>query len=408
MKVQKFYQDILETLGAKVTDAGVVLHPITEAPYQIGGKDVVIPTKPYLDANDWSEVWPFHPLCEDAMMGQSETYHFMLRLWRAHTTLLYINLIGTILTVAADPKLAKEVKNPDFAKLPIPNVKDTTIKAWKKLQGKFAKEHFLKLYVSRSGELDGTKVLRRADLSIPLLEHEGGKPFGLPISVADTNTIQELIKCLFEPILTPHGSNHATPYLDVLLQVTRDSAEQYNKYAEMVSKVASLPLIPLNWLTEYADMDKFRRHIPKLPGNEGSKLETTGRNAGVEPETSVYDQVNVPVRSKAPVDDDEPPFEPDVPRRRRDDVRDTPRASQRDERSGRVSVTDMLRDPRDLEDPRDRYDDRYDDRRGRRRGPLDLSERGGRGRDDRRDRRRDDRRDDRRGGGRLTLDIMGI
>lgn len=402
MKVQQFEQDILESLGAKVTDAGVVLNPMTEEPYQIGGKDIVIPTKHYLDQNDWSEVHPFHPLCEDVMMGQSETYHFMLRLWRANTTVRFMTLITAILEVANDPKLAKEVKNPEFAKLPIPNVKDTTLKAWKKLRGHFKKEHFLKLYVSRSEDIDGTKYLRRADLNIPFLETEGGKPFGLQISIADANTLRELVKHLFEPILKPHGSNHAIPYTDVLLQVQKATAEQYNKYADMLSKVHSLPLIPLEWLSAYDDMDKFRRHIPKLPGNEGTKLDTGAktRQAGVEPETDLYSQANVARKPQVErVVDDEPPFEPDTVRRRRDD-----KASG----SGRVSLNDMMRDPEDLRDDRDdrgRGRGRRDDRRG----GIDLLDRRSRRRDDRDDRGRGrGRRDDRRGGGGFRLGDLNI
>ena len=36
MKVQKFLQEVVESLGATVTDAGVVLNPAKQEPYQIG------------------------------------------------------------------------------------------------------------------------------------------------------------------------------------------------------------------------------------------------------------------------------------------------------------------------------------------------------------------------------------
>lgn len=402
MKVQQYYQDIIESLGGKVTDAGAILNPAKDTPYQIGGLDVVIPTKVFLDANDWSAVHPFHPLCEDALMGQSETYHFLLRLWRANTTVRFSELITAILTIAADPKLTKEVKNPDFAKLPIPQAKDSTVKAWKKLRSRFAKEHFLKLYVSRSEDIDGVKYLRRADLSIPLLETEGGKPFGTQISTADADTIRGLIRHLFEPMLKPHGSNHATPYFDVLLQVQKDTAEQYNKYASMLSKVQTLPMMPVAWLEAYPDMDKFRRHIPTLPGNEGSKLETAPRNSGIEPEDDLYSQANIKVRKK---DDDTPPFDPDPPRasRRHDDQKD----------DGRLTLSSIMRDKRELEDRDSRgYGSRRDtdrssidlfDRRSRRRDVEDDRDvrRSSRGRDDR-------RRDSRASEGSFTLRDYGI
>lgn len=402
MKVQKFLQEVVESLGATVTDAGVVLNPATQEPYQIGEKDVVIPLKTYLEENMWDTLHPFHPLCEDVMLGQSPTYHFMLRLWRANTTIKFLKLIKVILDVAADPKLSAEVKDPAFAKLPIPKVKETTIAAWKRLMARFAKEHFLKLYVSRSEDIDGEKFLRRADLNIPLLETEGGKPFGVQASIPDSNTIRELVEFLFRPMLKPMGSNHAIPYLDVLLQMQMATAKQYNKYVKMLSKVQKLEPMPTGWFKEYPDMDKFRKHIPKLSGNEGVKLETssTKRNSGVELDDELYEQANVTVRKPK---EDQPPFEPDPPRRDRGSAK-----------SSGLSLSSMLKDKEELSSGGE-YDRRYTER-----PPLDLFDRRDRNRRDDREssrgrdtRRSSGRRDERRrsardSGGGFTLSDFGI
>ncbi|AQT28159.1 hypothetical protein pVa21_218 [Vibrio phage pVa-21] len=383
MNVIEFYQALLESTGLVVSEAGHVLRPTKDQdPLQIEGKDVVLPNKFYLSQNDWSDVHPFHPLCEDALMGQSPTFHLLNSIIRIALSQRYAALIKDILKVATTKELQQQIKDPSANEITMvfPDMKSGAIKSWTSVYATFAQnQYFAGLYISRNLEIDGQQYQRVGTVRYPILEDDSESSLlGVKITKKDTAGLRALVGKIVEPIPNEFGSNSAVPYFDTLIQFYVAMVKRYNELVEMFGDVLSTKAIPTEWMEGYDELEKLRKRIPKLPGNAGVRVDAEEkRNAGIEVEDDdAFANVKVPATSRRKVedDDDTPPWDEDDERPQ--DRRHTPKTG--------GSILDMTH-------RRDDYDDE-DDRYSRRRGRDSRRDR----RDDRRSSRRDDRRDDRR------------
>ncbi len=408
MNAIEFYTALLESLGLTVSEGGVVLRPgKTETPLEINGKTVVLPTKFYLDQNEWSEVHPFHPLCEDALMGQSETLHLLNAVMRISLSTRYAALIKDILTVSTTKELQQQVADPSVNEITMvfPDVKGGAIKSWTSVYKMFNKnQYFSSLYINRNMEVDGKLYQRVGVPNFPILEeNDEATLLGVAITKKDTAGIRALVGKIVEPIPKEFCSSASLPYFDTIIQYYIAMITRYNEIVTMYGAVIKSPLVPTDWIETFEDIEKIRKRIPRLPGNAGVRIDTEGkRNAGLEiDDDDAFENLKVPAKRKR-VDEetDTPPWE-DEPETKRERVVDRKAKAKKG-----GSILNVLHDDEDDEEERrgsrrgrDR-DDRRSRGRDRDRGSRSRDrDRSSRGRDDRRSSSRRDRndRDDRRG-----------
>lgn len=384
MEILDKYRSLLTSVGLRVTEGDFVVLPVkNESPVKVGGKEVVVPSKVYLDQNDWTKYHPFHPLCEDALMGQSPTIHLLQNAMNICLTSRYTALLSDIFTVVNDNDLAKTVASQKANELVsvYPEMKPTVIASWTAIRSVFTSDptkRFVSLVMSRSQQIDGTTYLRTGTSYCPLTEDRSDVGLlGAKISKKDTGGIRSIVSRILEPVPTIYKSNANAPYFDVLCQWFIAHANRYNEILGYFGKTISSEPIDISWEFSEDDYARLSRRIPPLPGNAGAKLVEPKRGAGDPDDTELGG-------NKSPIDvDDEPPF--DVA----DEADDADKPTRRKGKSGGKSW-------RDVADEADDDDD--DDRRSRRRGrdrsrDRDRDRRDRRGRDRDRDHDRRDRRD---------------
>lgn len=384
----------------------------------IEGRKLWMATERSLDSKAKENDAFFHPLCEDALHGQSEMIHFLTRRALAALSLRTDEVVGSILTLAADPKRQTKVKNAkaiEFMKV-VKDLKDNTLKNWAKLVEKMSEQNGLySVYLNRNKEIDGVHYSRVCVLEVPILndQTQGADLCGINVhSKANKELIRALMERIFDGVRLEHGSSGNAPYLHCLLLMYREVSERLNEIVELFKGMLDCTIVRFDWMDEmFGDEDKLSEligYIPPLSYNTGEEARSATKSMTEE--------------GGRDVEFDRPPFDPDPKPSR-------PKAGLKlddlDDRNDDFGRRDRDRDRRRGRD-RDRDDDdgyeRFandgkrkdsDDDRSRRRSRSRLSDafdrndrRGGRDRDRDRDRgSRRDRDDDRDRGSRRGISL---
>lgn len=386
---------------------------------KIEGHPLWLPTERSLDSKAKADDVFFHPFCEDALHGQSQIIHFMTRRVLAALSLRSDELVGSILTLAADPKKQTKVKNAkaiEFMKV-VKDLKDNTLNNWVKLVKKMSEQNGLySVYLNRNKEIDGQHYSRVCVLEVPILNDDtaGADLCGINVhSKANKELIRALMARIFDGVPLEYGSSGNVPYLHCLLLMYRTVSERLNDIVELFKGMLDCTIVRFDWMDElFGDEDRLAElmgYIPPLAYNTGEESrsamksvdESSGRD--VENDRPPFDPDPKPSRPKAGLRlDDLDDRDDDIGRRDRD----------RDRRRGR----DRDRD-RDEDDSYERFVNdgkrKDDDDRSRRRSRSRMSDafdrddrRGGRDRDRDRDRgSRRDRDDDRDRGSRRGISL---
>lgn len=419
MEIIEFYNECLTSLGGNVNNEGVVMRPDGK-PFEVGGKILVVPTRDRLKENDWTSTHPFHPMCEDAVMGQSETIHWLAKTVKASMTMSISGLMCLLLEAAIKPELQEQAKDPKLMDMlsSCKNAKATTLQAWNKIWPKFAKDlDLLNIALNRGGSIDGEKYHRVCKVHFPMLDDTDPDALlcGVKMSKNDKHTIQGLLSYILAGVTLQYGSNDTVPYFHSLMSMYASFVKRINFFAKITKRINGPKPISTDWIIELNDLRQFVNKIPKLAGNEGRP------SRAKKPETEtvvsgnlggVYDRVKVETRQRdepAANDDDRAPWV--------EEPKEVLSSTTKPATAGAIKLSDIitnrkptfeeLRSGERASDrllPRsraDRYDDRY---------PSRYDDRYDRDyRDDRRD-SRSDRYDDRlpSRGNNLTLsDLMG-
>lgn len=429
--VAKLYIEIIRAMYLDVTEEGVVFSPLSnnDEPMKIGENAVAIPTPERIDSDDWKGLHAFHPLCEDSVMGQSETIHWLVGRATAAITLRIVTLVSNLLEVAYKTELQAQAGNPDIETILAPiakMAKESTYKSWKKIVGKVSTKPLINYYISRGVELDGVNYQRVGTLEIPILEDVEANAVltGIPVnSKNDKLSIRLLLEKILEGVPMEYGTNHTTPYFYAVLMMYHAVNKRLNKVSKIFKKVTADEPVSLKWWDEVKDdgLKPLMKRIPRLPGNEGvMELKKRAKSLADE-ELEIMRDNGIKLRTVEKADSTPPWDDKDTPA--------TPTAAPEPRPAGGISLSNLIgsgeASSRDL---RDRYgNDREfadDDRRGGDRYERDRgSRRGGRrevdliGSRDRYDRDRDrgrggrDRyeredREERRGG--ISLFDLGV
>lgn len=418
-------QLVLDGYNAMLNSVLMVVDPEDDAVrYGLGSKEQVtidghklwLPTERSLDSKAKANDAFFHPLCEDALHGQSEMIHFMTRRVLAALSLRTDELVGSVLTLASDPKKQTKVKNAkaiEFMKV-VKDLKDNTLKNWAKLVEKMSEHNGLySVYLNRNKEVDGVHYSRVCVLEVPILNDQtpGADLCGINVhSKANKELIRALMERIFDGLPLAYGANGNAPYLHCLLKMYRAVSERLNEIVELFKGMLDCTIVRFDWMDEiFGDEDKLAELLGYIP--------PLSFNTGEEARSAMKSTVEASGRD---VESDRPPFDPDPkPSRpkaglRLDDLddRDDSIGSRRDRDRRRGRDRDRDRDDDGYErfanDGKRKDDDDDRNRRRSRSRMSDAFDRGGR-RDRDRDRRdRRDRDDDReRGSGRgISLDDL--
>lgn len=369
----------------------------------IEGHKLWLPTERSLDSKTKANDAFFHPMCEDALHGQSQMIHFLTRRVLAALSLRTDEVVGGIMTLASDPKKQTKIKNAkaiEFMKV-LKDMKENTLKNWAKLVEKMSEQNGLySVYLNRNKEIDGVHYSRVCVLEVPILNDQtaGADLCGINVhSKANKELIRALMERIFDGVKLEHGANGNVPYLHCLFKMYRVVSERLNEIVELFKGMLDCTIVRFDWMDEiFGDEDKLAEligYIPPLSFNTGEEARSAIKSVSEE--------------SGRDVESDRPPFDTDPkPARPKaglslDDLDD------RDDGFSRRDRRDRDRD-RDRSRDRDRDDD-YSRRRSRTRMTDAFSDRSrDRDRDDRRDRgsRRDDDRRDRGGRGGISLDDL--
>lgn len=429
MKLNELYVAMLGAMFMAVDEDDAVRYGLgSMEQVKIEGQLLFMPTEAKLDSKKHADSFFFHPLCEDALYGQSKTIHFITRRILAALSLRVDDVVGNLIKLAGDGSKQSKFKNAEAVKFlkVAKGVKDNSEKAWKRLVEHMSENTGLfSAYLNRNIEIDGTHYSRVCILDVPALRDTlaGADLCGVNVySKANKELLREILTQLFDGVALEYGSNHTVPYLHALLTMYKAVSERLNHVINLFKGAIPSVIVNFEWYDELFgdDFDAYHGAIPPLSGNTGEDIRSSLTSA----------------RDVAGKDVESLPFEPDAPKQARtsgalrlDDLDDRGRSRDRDrdDRDDRRRGRD--RDDRDRGRGRDR-DDSYADfvdsdkpRRERDRDRDDRDDRrrprGGRSRlrdafDDRDDRRRgrdrddrddrDDRRSSRRGG--ISLDDL--
>lgn len=414
MEIIEFYSEAMKSLGATVTDTGDIVSPGGKT-FDVKGKTLVLPTRDRLKANEWSETQPFHPMCEDAVMGQSPVIH-----WLARTVKIALSVhIGAIMTIvletAAKPELQEQAKDPKLVDIlgSCKTAKASTLVAWNKIIQKMNNKEIELLHIAlnRGGSIEGEKYHRVCNIHFPLLDDQDddGFLYGIKMSKNDKLAIVGLFKYIIDGVTWNFGSNDVVPYFHSLMSMYASFVKRYNFFAKVLKRISDFKPLSTDWILELNDLRQFMNKIPKLSGNEGEVTRAAKKKdiEAAKPSTSLYDTVKVPDRVReTPVDDTTPPWD-DTPKEvtssttkpgtagaiKLSDILTNRKPTMEEALSGNRTVDRLL--GRDRRDDRDSRDDRYD-----RFGRNDRDS------DTRRD--REPRRDEPRVGGALRLADLGV
>lgn len=411
MEIIEFYSETMKSLGATVTDAGDIVSPGGKT-FDVEDKTLVLPTRDRLKANDWTTTQPFHPMCEDAVMGQSPVLHWLARTVKIALSLHLGSIMSIVLETAAKPELQEQAKDPKLVDIlgSCKTAKASTLASWNKIIAKMNTKEIdiLHIALNRGGTVDGEKYHRVCNVHFPMLDDndDDGLLYGIKMSKNDKLAIVGLFKYITTGVTWNFGSNDVVPYFHSLMSMYASFVKRYNFFAKVLKRISDFKPLATDWILELNDLRQFMNKIPKLSGNEG-KVTRTAKKKEVEaakPSASLYDTIKVPARESEVVDDDKAPWD------------ETPKevmpSTTKPGTAGGIKLSDILtnRKPtmeevlsgnrtsdrllgRERRDDRDTRNDRYD-RFGR-------NDRGRR--DD-----RDTRRDTPRVSGALSLADLGV
>lgn len=428
--VALLYIEVVRAMYLDVREDGVVISPLSDdQPMQIGENIVAIPTPERIEADDWKGFHAFHPLCEDSVMGQSETTHWLIARATAAITLRLVTLMSNLLEVAHKTELQAQAGNPNIETILAPIAKmvtKTSYGSWKKIVKKLSTTPLLNYYIVRGAEINGETFQRVGTLEIPILEDVEANAILTGVTLSSKNDklcIRLLLEKLLEGVPMEYGTNHATPYFYSILMMYEAVNRRLNKVSKIFKKVTADEPVDLKWWDEAKDdgLKKLMKRIPRLPGNEGvMEVRKRGKQLADE-ELDIMRDNGIKLRTVETVDTT-PPW----------DGEDTPAPASKPSEprpTGGISLNSLLGGKGDVpsRELRDRYgsdreydrdadrDDRYERDRGRGsrdrdrgRREIDLIGGRGRGRDsDRRDDRDRDRRDSGRSGGISLSTLLG-
>lgn len=307
-EINNFYTRILASIGMSVTPEGIIqLNDNGETPLTlfIDKKTAVIPIRPVLDNYDKATMVAWHPLAESTFRAETEvikkTKKLVLHRMISDLQILSYGLLELAANHAAHAKL-----NPEQSRF-LAIAADADEKSCAKFRQFWGKTNlddndFIRLFLSRSYEHNGTKYPRAALVSFPHVEllypsDEDVQPTEiLKVSLRkkspnDLKIWGDIIEYILPHIRHRyHYSGFADsgelPYFNALLRAFLLFSHQTNKIAKrFVSAVPEFQSIikDLSWEDDLIEADKWIGMIPDLDPDDGVIKPTPQSKPAVSP-----------------------------------------------------------------------------------------------------------------------------
>lgn len=339
-----FYRDVLASLNIQTDDQGLLslVLPMTDSdepfvrPCAVNDKRLALPIPERLRTGDWDNMVAFHPLSEHTLRGESEVFQYLrtsvLFKLRSMTSQLMSELLA--LAIDSDRHASLTPKQAEYLTL-VPDANEKTLKALTRiLKGHF--HDLINIYMQRQAVHGKTEYRRVAAVSFPIwdeLTSKGSKVFDVDCgSVKNKRTLEALFEYIFdnpdEPDAWSYGSNaNVAPYFQALMGCYHKVAQRLNglihKYRKYLDNDKALRA-DLDWYGDMQELEKWKAAIPALPGNMGAAMKgerepeaaeepaRSPKHRSWQPDPSQIAQ-QAHASTNGHVDDDEPPFDPDVP-----------------------------------------------------------------------------------------------
>lgn len=288
MKDLDYYIKALTMADLAVTEAGAVVFGEEDKAVKVNKRDLVLPTRKVLEASDWENVIPFHPLCEANINNKRslvlEKFILLSNFNLDHTVRKLMSIIATKLSdnVTLPPDALETISEicQEATKFTADDVNKIFIKPLSAGPPKAA-DRALTVSLKRNDTHDGKKYRAVAKLvSLPYnADDKEGEFFGIKCSSKQSS---RAIKGLFNYIVDGVES------LEVFTTATNTTvASQWTAYTKTLGKIHEhlnqiktlfeltdeFNEVDTGFLTMTKEMSKLKSNLPSLEDNRGEYVD---------------------------------------------------------------------------------------------------------------------------------------
>ncbi len=286
-QVLDLYRKTFQDLGIKVLDSGK-LETIGGNNVTIDGKDVVLPLEEYLIENKWEDIYPWHPLSENNILGPSITIRKYTAFLKVTTHLYLVEIINTLIQMVQNPELQNKIKGTRLIRIlsELPKVSIKQIDDVRKGVNRYliylsknpVSPITIKLSRIKGGKTeDGIRATRKATVITNYCEVDDPASYHghcNSMSIAAKEFMDQLfnvtnISCI-------EFGDGVAPYYQAILKVHKYMVEYLRPLMEEIASIKSITNVPKGeWFDAIEDMKLLSTLIVSLPGNEGIPIEET-------------------------------------------------------------------------------------------------------------------------------------
>lgn len=313
MALHQLYEAILASMCISLNEQHLFSYP-NGTPVTVDQKRLVMPVREVLVKSPWAELMPFHPLSENAVLGESpvlkKVQTFVYQRISEVIGTLGLNLLLIAANTDAHGKMNSMQKK--FLK-EIPEADAKCVEAFDKLIEKVGLNgnRLFQVYMKRGGVLYGKNYQRVAIVNFPIMDEFD--PMSVDVPTKDDKTKRsysifghemrkkdkEVIQAMLNWLLPGHdnletysaGSNSfVAPYFDSLIRAYIKIAKQLNIVTNLFKRYiddADDILINLDWEDNFENLGHYKDQIPSpLPGNDGKGGVGQNESAVIAPEVA--------------------------------------------------------------------------------------------------------------------------
>lgn len=293
MKIFDFYKSVLSAGNLVVDEKGRVAAQFDgqSQPCMISGKQMVLPTREFMDQEDKSDIVIFNPLHENLLSGESPVMLKFRQAINVRTNYAILNLISQLVLLGVSPSMHSKLRPDqlDFIRL-FKDADAKTLEVWTSLRkamplGNMDKS-FVRLYIKSKADIGGKVHRRGAIVTFPFFEElvqvikKGEKVvWGVRIDrKKDLAFFKALLENMF-PGIGEAGSysrgsvSDLAPTLDALLRGVMSLVEGVNglvmDYGDVVEDIKELA-IDSAWAEALDNFERFSSELRMIPAQAGN------------------------------------------------------------------------------------------------------------------------------------------
>lgn len=283
------YEQLLAVAGMKADRYGAISMELAGETMGavVKGKALVLPTKDQLGNPDWSKRVVFHPLCEDALNGESSELEVFRKAINTRLNYVIGVLALELFTMAASVARHKKL-NPDQSEFvsAVGAVDEKTynvmVKLCEQMMVGSAQKCFVNIFLKRGGSLKGERFVRVGVVSFPLFEEllkDEDTVFGVKLPrKLDRKAVRAFMEFIFPGIgeanhYSRGSRSDVAPFTEALMSAVKAVAGAINDtlslFENQLEKVEYASLHFNNeWVetfNNHNELVRLSRALPPLP-----------------------------------------------------------------------------------------------------------------------------------------------